>query len=46
MKSRLLSGHDFILMLHPDTERSPRLISIKQVSWQLESLFIKAGLLK
>jgi len=42
MKSRLLDGNDFILLIYPVTEKTA---AFKDRAEQLESLFSKAGLL-
>jgi len=51
MKDRLLKGHDFILLVYPGeanvkSERPKKKIILSDRLNQLESLFIKAGLLK
>jgi len=43
MKDRLTGGHDFILLIYPETEKKT---ALSDRSAQLESLFAKAGLLK
>jgi len=42
MKDRLPDGHDLIFQLFPETGKT----SLSDRTMQLESLFIKAGLLK
>jgi len=46
MKDRLLSGYDLILLIYPDVKGLNTVITLSGRTQQLESLFIKAGLLK
>jgi hypothetical protein len=46
MKSRLLGGYDLILLVSPETENDQSGSALSYRIWQLESLFLKAGLLE
>jgi len=55
MKSRFLSGHDLILLVYPESEmafsgktelKAGLKVRLQDRQKQLESLFLKAGLLK
>jgi len=46
IKSRLLGGYDLILLVSPETENNQSDSTLSYRTWQLESLFLKAGLLK
>jgi ribonuclease P protein component len=46
IKNRLLCGYDLILLVYPDTGKIlPKMPVLSDRTWQLESLFSKAGLL-
>jgi ribonuclease P protein component len=46
MKYRLLGGYDLILMVSAESEQDQSDSALSYRTWQLESLFLKAGLLQ
>jgi ribonuclease P protein component len=46
MKNRLSGGYDLVLLVSSETDENQSGSALSYRSWQLESLFEKAGLLK
>jgi len=46
MKNRLSGGYDLILLVSSETEQNRSESALSYRTWQLETLFLKAGLLK